>query len=200
MSKIPKFDKRNAEDIMKQIKGLAAQYTPEWNMDENSDDLGVVFSKVYSKMMENTITKYNKMVYNYYLTFLNTLGTKLRPAAPSEGIITLTSAPGSDSTHVEKGTAVYTESEDTGEAIVYETVDALTAVDTRISKIYFTEPESDFIGCVYDANPKDSEQSDEEEAADGVEEEIAEESEGAKKVGNFRIFDNVYYKNHNHHY
>ena len=48
MSNIPKFDKRNADDIMKQVKELASQYTPEWNMDENSDDFGVVFSKVYS--------------------------------------------------------------------------------------------------------------------------------------------------------
>ena len=71
MSNVPKFDSRSAEDIMVEIKNLAAQYTPEWSFDANSDDLGIVFSKVYSKMMENTITKYNRMSYNYYLTFLD---------------------------------------------------------------------------------------------------------------------------------
>ncbi|MBR2735597.1 MAG: hypothetical protein IKE05_05345, partial [Clostridia bacterium] len=183
MSNIPKFDKRNADEIMRQIKEYAAKYTPEWNFDEQSDDFGVVFSKVYSKMMENTITKYNKMAYNYYLTFLNTLGTKLRPAAPSEGIVTVTTTPGSKPTYIEKGSAVYADADTDDGTVVYETVDSLTAVDTTVSKIYFTEPDSDFIGCVYSAESNSDE-----------DEEEGDETE-RKKVGSFRIFDNLYYDN-----
>ena len=187
MSNIPKFDKRNAKDIMEQIKELSGKYTPEWNFDENSDDFGVILSKVYSKMMENTITKYNKMSYNYYLTFLNTLGTKLRPAAPSEGIITVATTAGSEPIYIEKGSAVYADADTEDGSVVYETLDSLTAVDTSVSKIYFTEPDSDFIGCVYGAQ-KDSE--DEEES-----EEEPEDTSENKKVGSFRIFDNIYYEN-----
>ncbi len=187
MSNIPKFDKRNAKDIMEQIKELSGKYTPEWNFDENSDDFGVILSKVYSKMMENTITKYNKMSYNYYLTFLNTLGTKLRPAAPSEGIVTVATTAGSEPIYIEKGSAVYADADTEDGSVVYETLDSLTAVDTSVSKIYFTEPDSDFIGCVYGAQ-KDSE--DEEES-----EEEPEDAAENKKVGSFRIFDNIYYEN-----
>ncbi len=135
-------------------------------------------------MMENTITKYNKMSYNYYLTFLNTLGTKLRAAAPSEGIVTVTITPGSEPTYIEKGSAVYADADTEDGSVVYETVDSLTAVDTSVSKIYFTEPDSDFIGCVYSAESESEE-----------DEEASEEETERKRVGSFRIFDNLYYDN-----
>ncbi|MGN1041776.1 MAG: hypothetical protein ACI4PJ_03510 [Acutalibacteraceae bacterium] len=188
MSNVPKFDSRSAEDIMVEIKNLAAQYTPEWSFDANSDDLGIVFSKVYSKMMENTITKYNRMSYNYYLTFLNTIGTKLRPASPAEGVITVSISPGSEPLYIEKGSSVYADADTDDGSVVYETIDSLTAVDTSIQKIYFTEPDSDFIGCVYTAPELggDSKEKDDESS-----EEDSEDS----KVGSFRIFDNLYYDN-----
>lgn len=55
----------------------------------------------------------------------------------------------------------------------YETVDALSAIDTSIKGVYFTEPKSDFIGCAYKE----------------------EEDSLKQEVGPFRIFDNLYYKN-----
>lgn len=184
MSNVPKFDSRGSEDIMSEIKNLASQYTPEWNFDENSDDFGVTLSSVYSKMMENTITKYNKMSYNYYLTFLNTLGTKLRPAAPSEGVVIIKTLPDSEPVYIEKGTAVYADAQTDDGTVIYETMDSLTAVDTSVEKIYFTEPKSDFIGCAYSRVKDSDEESDEEENENKV-----------PKVGSFRIFDNLYYDN-----
>ena len=117
---------------------------------------------------------------------MNTLGTKLRPAAPSEGVITINTTPGSEPTHIEKGSAVYANADIEGGEVVYETVDSVTAVDTSINKIYFTEPDSDFIGCVYSADePKTIEEDEDEE----------ETEESRKPVGSFRIFDNLYYEN-----
>ena len=53
MSNIPKLDSRDYKDLLGNVKKLAHEYTPEWNFDENSSDLGVTFSKVFCKMMEN---------------------------------------------------------------------------------------------------------------------------------------------------
>ena len=58
MGKIPNLDNRDYDKLLKEVKELARQYTPEWNFDEKSSDFGVVFSKIFCKMMENTISKY----------------------------------------------------------------------------------------------------------------------------------------------
>ena len=50
MSNIPKLDNRDFKDLMNEVKHLSKNYTPEWNFDENSSDLGVVFSKVFCHM------------------------------------------------------------------------------------------------------------------------------------------------------
>ena len=69
MGKIPNLDNRDYSKLLEEVKELARQYTPEWNFDEKSSDFGVVFSKIFCKMMENTISKYNKTSYNHYLTY-----------------------------------------------------------------------------------------------------------------------------------
>ncbi len=177
MSNIPKLDGRDFNDLMNEVKHLSKSYTPEWNFDEKSSDFGVVFAKVFCRMMESTISLYNKTSYNYYLSFLNILGTKLRAASPASGMIIVKASPNSEGTYIEKGTALYTESDTEDGTVVYETLDSLTAVDASIKSIYFTEPKSDFIGCAYSFN----------EGGKG--------KEGNNKIIPFRIFDNLYSKN-----
>lgn len=174
MSNVPKFDSRDAKQLLQEVKQLAKQYTPEWNFSENSDDFGVVFAKVFCQMMESTLSRYNKMSYNYYLTFLNMLGTQLRPSAPAKGFVTVKSSEDNPGTYVEPGTAVFAEADTEDGTVMYETVDALTVVDAKISKIFFTEPDSDFIGCAFEAQNSEEEE---------------------QKVGRFRIFDNVFCEN-----
>ena len=47
MSELPKLDKRNSADLLKEVSALARQYTPEWNFDENSSEFGVVLAKTF---------------------------------------------------------------------------------------------------------------------------------------------------------
>lgn len=171
MSNIPKLDNRDFNDLMKEVKHLSKNYTPEWNFDETSSDFGVVFAKVFCHMMENTISLYNKTSYNHYLTFLNMLGTTLRPASPAAGMIVARVTPESNGAYIDKGTALFASADTEDGTVVYETVDALTAIDTSIMSILFTEPKSDFIGCVYD------------------------KTQGKEVIEPFRIFDNMYYEN-----
>lgn len=159
---------------MKEVKNLAGQYTPEWNFDLVSSDVGIVFSKVFCNMIESTLGKYNKMAYNYYLEFLNTLGIKLRPASPSSGMIIVKATDASDGAYIEKGSSIFADSRGSEGTIIYETLDSLFAVDTRINAIFFTDGEKDTITCVYNFNEED-------------------EKHDALKP--FRIFDSMSYDN-----
>ena len=58
-------------------------------MDEEHPDAGMVLAHVYAAMMENTVSKYNRIMYNHFLSFLNLLGTRLLPPAPAEGMVTV---------------------------------------------------------------------------------------------------------------
>lgn len=172
MGKIPNLDNRDYGQLLKEVKELAGQYTPEWNFDEKSSDFGVIFSKIFCKMMENTISKYNKTSYNHYLRFLNILGTHLRSSAPASGMIISKVAEDMNSKYLDKGTKLYVSSDNADGSVVYETTDPVTVLDTSIKSICITEKKSDFISYVYNVNNPES-----------------------AKFTPFRIFDNVLNKN-----
>ena len=182
MSNVPKLDNRDADKLLQEVKTLARQYTPEWNFDENSSDFGVVFSKIFCAMMENTISRYNKTSYNHYLTFLNMLGVNLKPAAPASGMIVAEALSSSDGVYIDKGTQLYADS-GSEDNITYETVDSLSIVDTGIKSICFTDYDSDFIGYVYN-QPENV---------------VANDDDEENKIKPFKIFDNVLNENKQSH-
>ena len=138
MSELPKLDKRNSEDLLKEVGVLAKQYTPEWNFDENSSDFGVVFAKTFCKMMEGTLNRYNKTVYNYYLTFLNMLGTKLRPSSPAAGMVVVKTSPGAEEgVYIEKGARLFAPADTEDGMVIYETNNTIyvTPEEEVVSKL-----------------------------------------------------------------
>lgn len=62
----PKIDSRDRRDILEQLRALAASYVPEWRWDDRQPDAGAVLAHVYAELMENTISKYNRSMYNHY--------------------------------------------------------------------------------------------------------------------------------------
>jgi hypothetical protein len=176
VSEVPKLDRRDSKNLMEEIKNLAKQYTPEWSFEENSSDVGVIFAKIFCGMMESTISRYNKTSYNYYLTFLNTIGTKLRPASEASGMVVVTVTEGSKGAYIEKGAPVFADADTEDGVAIYETKDSLFAVDTNIDSVFFTDGLSNSICGVYSMKGEENE-----------------------KVGSFRIFDNVSYENLQHH-
>lgn len=168
---IPKIDKRDSNDILKEIKSLANQYVPEWNFDKEDPDFGVVFSKIFANMMETSITRYNRSLYNYYLTFLNLLGVKLLPAISSTGMITVDVTPGSDGSYIEKGTSVYAAADNAEGRVFYQTKDTMYAIDNRINSIYMADGKTGAINEIYSISPDDSD----------------------NKLPKFRIFDSTTY-------
>lgn len=176
---IPKIDGRDERDILKEVKELARQYVPEWDYNEKDPDMGVVFSKIFASMFEDTIISYNRTPYNHYISFLNLLGAKLMPPIASTGMVTVSVVPDSGGVYIDKGTRLYASSNSESGRVAYETEDSLYALDTRIEGILFTDAKKDTIMKVYDRE-------------DSVESEGSEKEQGLKP---FRLFDDVSYEN-----
>lgn len=148
----PKLDGRDRRDIMDQLKALARSYVPEWRWDEEHPDAGMVLAHVYAAMMENTVSKYNRTMYNHFLSFLNLLGTRLLPPAPAEGMVTVEVLPDGGEVYLPQGTVVYAAADTDAGRVFYETTQGMTALDTQVDSIFFTSAEKDTIVMAYDRN------------------------------------------------
>lgn len=156
--RIPNIDKRDKEDILRQIKSLAQKYVPEWRYDESDPDFGVVLSKIFADMFEDTLSKYNRMSYNNYMSFLNLLGAKLLPPISSEGMVKISPISTSEGAYVDKGTSLYASADNDEGRVFYQTTDGLFVTPTKINSIYMTESDSDRIVNVYDLDTSEDEQ------------------------------------------
>lgn len=148
---IPKIDNRDAKDILQEVKTLAKQYVPEWQFDENDPDFGVVFSQIFASMFETTLSRYNTMPYNHYISFLNLLGAKLLPAISSTGMITVSVVPKSKGAYIEKGKELYAAADNEEGRVFFETLDSMYAIDANITSVFATDDKKDSIVKVYDA-------------------------------------------------
>lgn len=171
---IPKLDSRDSEEILNQIKNLAKQYVPEWRFNDDDPDVGSIFSKIFAGMFENTINKYNKSLYNHYVTFLNLLGTKQLPAVSSSGMVTIDVVPGSQGVYIKKGTSLYAYADNDEGRVYYQTLGDIYATDNKIKGILFTDMASDSIVKVFDGDEND-------------------------KIEPFEIFNFKHYKNYQTH-
>ncbi|USF27029.1 hypothetical protein N510_001963 [Firmicutes bacterium ASF500] len=152
----PKLDERDREDILEQVRKLAASYTPEWRWDDRQPDAGGVLARIFAEQMENTISKYNRSLRNHYLAFLNLLGTRLLPPAPAKGMVTVGVIPGGEGVHIPQGTVVYAAAGTESGRVFYETTEAVYALDTEVDRVFFTSALRDSIVCAYDRAREDN--------------------------------------------
>lgn len=152
----PKLDSRDRRDILEELRTLAASYVPEWRWDDRQPDAGVVLAHIYAELMENTISKYNRSMYNHYLSFLNLLGTRLMPPSPAEGMVSVGVIPGTGGAHIPQGTAVYAAAGTETGRVFYETTEAVYALDTEVDRVFFTSARRDSIVCAYDRGREDN--------------------------------------------
>lgn len=152
----PKLDSRDRRDILEELRALAASYVPEWRWDDGNPDAGAVLAHIYAELMENTISKYNRSMYNHYLSFLNLLGTRLSPPSPAEGMVSVGTVPGSGGVYIPKGTVVYAAAETETGRVFYETTEAVYALDTEVNRVFFTSARRDSIVCAYDRSREDN--------------------------------------------
>lgn len=88
----PKIDKRDFEDLLKEIKSLVPFYTPEWKPSEK--DVGFALVKIFSHMLGIIIQRLNRAPEKNFIAFLDRLGIKLLPAHPAMAPITFSLSEG----------------------------------------------------------------------------------------------------------
>lgn len=81
------IDKRRSEDILKEMKRLAAAYVPEWQFDTDNPDMGSVIALLYAEQMEDNLKRYNTVLGRYYTELVNMLGISLKPAFPARSVV-----------------------------------------------------------------------------------------------------------------
>ncbi|MBL0731332.1 MAG: putative baseplate assembly protein [Desulfosarcina sp.] len=89
----PKIDKRDFEDLLKEMKSLVSFYTPEWKPSEK--DAGITLIKIFNHMLETIIHRLNRVPDKNFTAFLDTLGIKLLPSQPAIVPITFSLSGGS---------------------------------------------------------------------------------------------------------
>ncbi len=149
--KLPILDARDANDILETIQTLAKSYTPEWGFSADSPDFGVALAQIFSNMTAKTLNLYNRVPFNYYLTFLNLLGANYAPPISAKGYVSVAVQPDIDGVYIEKDSLVYAQAPtDTGK-VFYRLQDALYADSVQIEEILCTDGTRDVITL---ADPK----------------------------------------------
>jgi len=130
----PNLDDRRFEDIFNEAKKLIPRYAPEWT-DWNEHDPGITMLQLFSWLTELLIYRLNQVPDKNFIEFLKLVGIELKPASPAKADLTFTIALGSGSVVIPKGTAVGLENDDAENPTVFETAEALVAVESVLKEI-----------------------------------------------------------------
>ena len=132
------LEKSNREDIIKQIRMLAASYVPEWQFDEEDPDIGSVIALLFADGMEENFRRYNTLLERDYVELMNMLGISLKPAFPAHSVVLMELArdtiPG---LKLKKGMKLVG-GEQEEEGYVFETAQGVYITESRLQKMFMT--------------------------------------------------------------
>ena len=122
----PNLDDRKFQDIVDEAKRLIPRYCPEWT-NHNLSDPGVALIELFAWMSEMILFRFNQVPDRLYVKFLELVG--IEPFPPSVAHTDLTfwlSAVLDHPVNVPAGTEVATTGVETGDAVVFSTVEDLS--------------------------------------------------------------------------
>ncbi len=125
----PKIDKRDFEDLLKEIKSLVPFYTPEWKPSEK--DVGFALAKIFSHMLGIIIQRLNRAPEKNFIAFLDRLGIKLLPAHPAMAPITFSLSEGAKEPVLIPARAQVAAGE-----VVFETEKNMLASPSKLAEAY----------------------------------------------------------------
>lgn len=140
------FDKRRKEDIERELAEMIPHYTPEWHMDQNSDDFGSALLGAYTEMLWGTIERLNRVSYKNYIAFLNMVNTK--PTMPHQAktpVVFVTDADFDRPVFIDKKSKLLGTSESTGKEVVFEVTEPLLVSNTIMKDAYMVDVEKNYI-------------------------------------------------------
>ena len=134
-------DDRKKEDVLKQVKDLAASYVPEWRYEEGDpDDPAAVLTEIFAEMYAGIIDRLNETPERFYDEFLNILGVEEAEPAAAEGLVRFTVDNSiTDSVRVPENSLLYISRNE--QNIVYETEQPIDATSNDIKDVFLVDPE-----------------------------------------------------------
>lgn len=140
--KLPDIMKKNKEDVLKEIRGKAPFYTPEWSF-ENKGDFGAALSEIFAHYSETFVKRLNQAPTRHFLAFLETINASLLPAEPARVPLTFVLSEGAgESVLVPAGTEA-SASDSEGKPIPFQTTDTFAATPSKPVYIFAVIPNRD---------------------------------------------------------
>ncbi len=132
----PKIDKRDCEDLLKQIYELAPFYVPEWKVTGDGDS-GAALANIFAQMLDGVVKRLNQVPDKNLTAFLNMLGVKLLPAQQARVPVTFTLSEGTaEPVLIPNKTQVAAKPADGGDPVVFETERNMLATPAKLIDIY----------------------------------------------------------------
>src|SRR5215475_1604901 len=94
---IPAIDDRSYQQLVADSLARIPNHTPEWT-NFNASDPGVTLIQVFAFLTESLLYRAKLIPERNRFKFLQLLGVPLLPAAPAQGIITITNEKGPEET------------------------------------------------------------------------------------------------------
>lgn len=139
----PKLDNRNLQQIQDKLKnqavkdfsGLIKKWTPP-----PEGDAGIMLHRIFARLLEITLQRLNEVPEKNLLEFLNTMGVSLLSPSPARVPLTFSLSPGSQPTHVPRGTQAGTRPGEQQAALIFETEDDMTVIPSQITMAMTVDP------------------------------------------------------------
>ena len=128
-------------NLIEQMKSLAASYVPEWNLSEQNPDAGSVVALLFSEMLEGSLERQGKAMHKHKIQYLNMFDRfKDEPVEAAKSFVQFTPVTGApDAVHIHKGTRLFAESAAADGQVAFETVHGITATPAGLAAIYATD-------------------------------------------------------------
>ena len=141
--KTPSLDPRTLEELRREVRALAASYTPEWRFEDTQNDPGAALAELFCGMFEQTVDRMNSVPEKLYTEFLNLIGFRLPAPAPASGTMQFTAHETvEEPVRVPAGTQVFTP-DGQGDNIIYETERVIEATPARLLDIFYVDGTGD---------------------------------------------------------
>ncbi|NOY64222.1 MAG: hypothetical protein GXO97_02305 [Nitrospirae bacterium] len=140
----PKIKDITTQRIVEEIKAKAPFFVPEWLPDDT--DPGLALSRIFAEMYKSITERLNRALYRHYLSFLETIDTKLLQPQAEAPVVFVPSEGAAEDITVPASTKVAGKDSE-GESVVFETEKTFVVTPSKLRAIFSFIPETD---TVYD--------------------------------------------------
>ncbi|MCX7747996.1 MAG: putative baseplate assembly protein [Clostridia bacterium] len=140
MEDYPTIYKLTAKEIEERLERLTKDRIPEWVPSKDGNDAGQMLHKIFARLMEIAIQRYNRVPDKNRTAFLDIMGISPIPPFPAGVPLVFKPVKGSGAVLVPRGTKAETKPDSKKTSLVYETQEDLTVVPVSNQRIFVVDP------------------------------------------------------------